>query len=170
MRDYFLTSQRIGFSHWSPNDLDLALSLWRNDKVSHYICAKGIFTDTEVKTRLNIEIENMKLYSIQYFPIFQLETNTFMGCCGLRPSIQNNVYELGIHLKPEFWKQGFAYEAAKAIIDYSFSTLQIKELRAGHHPHNISSKKLLHKLGFEYIQDKYYEPTGLFHPDYSLKQ
>lgn len=47
--------------------------------------------------------------------------------------------------------------------------MKVKALIAGHHPENKASANLLSKLGFKYIGDKYYEPTGLYHPSYEMK-
>lgn len=33
---------------------------------------------------------------------------------------------------------------------------------------NENSQKILLKLGFQHIEDVFYEPTGLFHPSYIL--
>ena len=33
---------------------------------------------------------------------------------------------------------------------------------------SAASSKVLHKLGFHYIGDEFYEPTGLNHPSYEL--
>ena len=55
-----------------------------------------------------------------------------------------------------------------AIIDYAFTVLKAKKLFAGHNPNNIASQKVLSKLGFSYVRDEFYEPTGLFHPSYEL--
>lgn len=63
---------------------------------------------------------------------------------------------------------GYASEAAKAVIDYSFENLKADKLYAGHHPKNEASKRLLTRLGFHYIGKKYYEPTGLYHLSYEL--
>ena len=76
---------------------------------------------------------------------------------------------MGVHLRPQFWGQGYAKEAAMATIDYAFSILKANGLFAGHNPNNIASAKLLRKLGFCYIGDEFYEPTGLYHPSYELK-
>lgn len=170
MRTYFFKTKRIGFSIWTSHDTNLASLLWGDPEVTHFICAKGIFTQEEIQSRLNLEIENYKNYKIQYFPIFDLSTSNLIGCCGLRPyEDKKDVYEIGFHLRKEYWHQGFAFEAATAMIDYAFSELNAKKLRAGHHPSNIASKKLLGKLGFQYIKDCYYEPTGLYHPSYVLE-
>lgn len=74
-----------------------------------------------------------------------------------------------IYLRNEFWGKGYAKEAADAVIDYAFSVLKAKKLFAGHNPNNIASRKVLNKLGFTYVRDEFYEPTGLFHPSYELE-
>ena len=169
MREYFLKSKRIGFAIWQADDLALATSLWGQPEVSHYICANHIFTPQEIENRLKHEIELYYNYQIQYFPIFSLETNDLIGCCGLRPfENQLAILEIGFHLKKEYWSQGYAYEAACAMIDYAFNVLKIKELKAGHNPKNVKSKYLLNKLGFEYEFEQFYEPTQLYHPTYRL--
>lgn len=89
--------------------------------------------------------------------------------CGLRPRSEGT-YELGFHLRPKFWRQGYAVEAARAVIDHAFSTLHADGLFAGHNPKNTVSAKVLSIVGFEYIGDEFYEPTGLYHPSYELKK
>lgn len=171
MKEYFLKSKRIGFSCWEHGDVQLAIELWGEPEVAHFICAKGTFTVSEIRERLNLEIENYKAYGIQYFPIYALDSGQLIGCCGLRPyKMEKNIFEIGFHLKKKYQKQGFAFEAAAAIINYSFSVLNAEELKAGHHPQNTASKKLLEKLGFHYESEEYYAPTGLVHPIYYLKK
>ncbi len=176
-RTYFLTTERIGFSKWEPGDSELAELLWGDPEVTKYICASGIFSPEDIETRLALEISNGEKYGVQYWPIFKLETGELIGCCGFRPHGETGdekgpveetgrVYEIGFHLRPQFWRKGFAKEAAKAVMDYAFRNLKAQKLFAGHNPKNIASKKLLGKLGFTYIGDEFYEPTGLYHPSY----
>ena len=61
-------------------------------------------------------------------------------------------------------------EAAKAGIAYAFDTLQAEILFAGHNPQNVNSAKVLKKLGFSYVGDEFYAPTGLNHPSYTLEK
>lgn len=57
-------------------------------------------------------------------------------------------------------------EVGTAAIKYAYEVLGAKMLFAGHNPKNVASGKALRKLGFEYVRDEYYEPTGLMHPSY----
>ena len=170
MREYFMKTMRIGFSNWNAADMDLAAQLWGESDVTRFICSTGIFTEEDIMDRLNTEIHNHDLYQIQYWPIFELSTEELIGCCGIRPfQSQPNCYELGLHLRKKFWGLGYASEASKAAIDYSFHILKANKLFAGHHPQNNASEKLLLKLGFQSIGKKYYAPTGLYHPSYELE-
>lgn len=166
-REFFLKTGRIGFSKWNRDDIKLAELLWGDPKVTRFICAGGKFSPDDIANRLNKEIFNGEKHQVQYWPIFELATNDLIGCCGLRP-YKENEYEIGFHLRPMFWGQGYATEAANAVINYAFSVIKADKLFAGHNPNNVASRKLLNKLGFIYICDEFYEPTGLYHPSYEL--
>lgn len=164
-----MTSARIGFSKWKDTDLNLATQLWGDAGVTQYICASGKFTDQDITDRLMTEIANEEKNHIQYWPIFELSSGELIGCCGIRPFKSEILsYEIGFHLREKYWGKGYASEAANKVIDYSFTTLKVRKLFAGHHPENQASQKLLAKLGFRFIEKSYYEPTGLYHPSYEL--
>jgi RimJ/RimL family protein N-acetyltransferase len=67
------------------------------------------------------------------------------------------------------WGKGFATEAAFGALEYAWEKLRLSQVYAGHHPHNRASEKILKKLGFEFIGNVFYEPTGLMHPSYVCK-
>lgn len=187
MRTYLFKTERVGFSRWLPEDSGLAKLLWGNPDVTKYICASGVFLEEEIEKRLKTEIENETRFHVQYWPVFELQTGELIGCCGLRPhgactenggkndredGCESSVkeYEIGFHLRPVFWGQGYAAECAGAVIRYAFDVLGAEKLFAGHNPHNVRSKRVLTRLGFQYTGDEYYEPTGLCHPSYELKR
>ncbi len=167
--EYFLTSDRIGFRTWSLDDMDHAMQLWGNEDVTKYI--GGPFTLAQVHSKLSLEKKILRQHKVQQWPIFNLKTNEFIGSCGLRPYKPNEgIFEIGAHIKKDLWQQGYALESAQSVIEYSFSNLKVNALFAGHNPEHHTSKRLLHKLGFKYTHDEYYEPTGLHHPSYILSK
>jgi [ribosomal protein S5]-alanine N-acetyltransferase len=85
-------------------------------------------------------------------------------------STLQSIYEFGVHLRPAFWRRGFAKEAAKVIIEYGFEVLGAETLFAGHHPANNASRKLLLSLGFVPSHEELYRLTGLMHPSYLLRK
>ena len=59
-----------------------------------------------------------------------------------------NKAEIGYELLPSFQGKGYMQEALKAVIDLAFNELNLSSIEGWTHPHNISSYKLLEKLGF----------------------
>jgi RimJ/RimL family protein N-acetyltransferase len=166
---YFIRTPRLGFRRWREDDLPLALNLWGDYEVTKLIDARGKLSDDQVRGRLNQEMATEEEYGIQYWPIFLLESDDHVGACGLRPyDLLEGIYEIGFHICSSRWRQGYAYEAAQAAMQYAFTKLKASSLFAGHNPKNNSSRHLLKKLGFQYTHDEYYPPTGLNHPSYKI--
>lgn len=167
MRSYFMRTSHLGFGTWAPDDLGLAMGLWGDARVTRLI--GGPFSLGWVRDRLAREMSTQAAFRFQYWPIFRLSDDAHLGCCRIRPVPgKNDVLELGFHLGGEQWVQGFATEAASAVINYAFATLEAVALVAGHHPQNEASRHVLQRLGFRFTHDEFYAPTGLDHHSYAL--
>jgi ribosomal-protein-alanine N-acetyltransferase len=83
--------------------------------------------------------------------LFKLLLNdTFIGVAGvyfINP--QHRHAEMGYWLFPEYWKNGYATEAMKKIIAFSFEELHLHRLKADVETENPASSNLLKRLGFE---------------------
>lgn len=168
--DFFIVSKRLGFRRWFNDDIDLAVGLWGDFEVTKLFDSRGPLSREQVEFRLHQEIATQSKHGVQYWPIFLLESGEHIGCAGLRPyDAHKNILEIGFHIRSNHWRKGYASEAAKTVMEYAFTTLKIKGLFAGHNPKNQGSRNLLNKLGFNYIHDEFYKPTGLEHPSYLLK-
>jgi RimJ/RimL family protein N-acetyltransferase len=159
---------RVTFRRWTENDLPLARALWGDARVTALI--GGPFDDAAVRRRLDAERATEAAHGMQYWPIFDAAGGAHLGCCGLRPyDLAARVLELGVHLRPEAGGRGLASEAARAAIAYGFGALGASALFAGHHPDNAASRRMLEKLGFAWVRDELYPPTGRMHPSYLLQ-
>jgi [ribosomal protein S5]-alanine N-acetyltransferase len=167
MRAFFHQSRRIGFSTWSMDDLPLAQGLWGDAEVTRY--NGGGWSAQQIENRLILEITTLDKEGVQYWPMFLLETEEHIGCCGIHPRDKvNGVWEFGCHLRRAFWSKSLGREAAKAVISYAFDTLGVSSLFAGHHPSNLASQRFLHYLGFRYTHDEFYQLTQIVEPCYVL--
>lgn len=163
--DYFLASKRLGFRPWTPDDFPLAEALWSDPAIAVWL--GGPFKPEAIAARFATELQRQSESGVQYWPIFLLSTHQHIGCAGLRPRA-GKILELGYHLKPAFWGQGLATEAAIAVIDYGFTALGLEAVFAGHHPDNAVSRRILLKLGFVYTGHEFYPPSGIDEPVYLL--
>jgi RimJ/RimL family protein N-acetyltransferase len=71
-----------------------------------------------------------------------------IGCCGIEQSADGA--ELGYWLGVDFWGQGYATEAARAVIDHAFGELGCDALQAGARVSNSASRRVLEKCGFQW--------------------
>ena len=158
-------TERIQFGEWQASDLPQAQLLWGDPDVTRLISKDG-FSPQMIEDRLALEVRSLAQDQVQYWPLFAADGD-LIGCCGLhaRP---HGEYELGYHLRPAYWHQGLATEAAKAVVQYATTQLHAPALIAGHNPANLASKHVILKLGFQYTHDELYPPTGKYSPMYRL--
>jgi ribosomal-protein-alanine N-acetyltransferase len=163
-----MNSERLLFRTWEIKDIDKALALWGDPLVMTFI-GKGGLSREQAEARLLSEISCQEKNKVQYWPIFQKTDNQFIGCCGLKPWVHSakGGHELGFHIVQTAWGKGFAQEAAGEVVRFA-KAQRMSHLMAGHHPENRNSKKILERLGFEFVEKVFYPPTGLMHPSYVL--
>ena len=75
---------------------------------------------------------------------------TPIGLCGLVNRDSLDDVDVGFAFFPEFWKQGYGYESAVAVMDHAKTTLGLTRLVAITAPDNRASVRLLEKLGLSF--------------------
>jgi RimJ/RimL family protein N-acetyltransferase len=165
-REYFLRSERLGFGVWRESDMELAWELFGDDEITRFV--GGPFSQEQVAGRLRSEIASQESITAQYWPLFTLADGKFVGCCGLKSRPEAGCYEIGFYIVSSAHGNGYAKEAARAVISHAFGKMGARALYAGHNPKNEASRLLLGKLGFVQIGEEFYPPTGLMHPLYRL--
>ena len=148
------------------------MDLWGDPAVMALIDTRGKLTAEQVEAKLRTEIERERSDGVQYWALCNRRSGEFIGCCGLRRWIytpEEPNFELGFHIVKRRWGNGFGTEAALGALDYAWRQLRLSKIYAGHHPDNRASQSILEKLGFEFLENLFYEPTRLMHPSYVRK-
>lgn len=70
------------------------------------------------------------------------------------PSLNGGLGVLGYWLGVEFWGNGYAYEASRALVDYCKENLGLKQLEVSHLVGNERSKSVINKLAVTYMENK----------------
>ncbi|HEV2698160.1 MAG TPA: GNAT family protein [Terriglobales bacterium] len=73
-----------------------------------------------------------------------------VGGMGLHPDAQHGRAELGYWIGVPFWGNGYATEAAQAVVRYGFEHFKLNRIFAGHFGHNSESGKILRKIGMKH--------------------
>ena len=72
------------------------------------------------------------------------------GAVGLTVTPAHERAELGYWIGVPYWGQGFATEAAGAVMAFGFETLRLHRIHASHFAGNIASQRVLEKIGMRY--------------------
>ena len=76
--------------------------------------------------------------------------NTLCGSIGLGIVPSFNLAELGYWVGKPYWGNGYATEAAKAVINFGFGKLFLHRIQATHFGNNPASGKVMQKIGMAY--------------------
>lgn len=98
--------------------------------------------------------ENSQMFTWSIF----LKDGTIIGQMTVQPSelYPNNpeIRDVGWFIDPNYHKKGYATEAAKAILDFMFSEVEIEKILTSAAIINPGSWKIMEKLGFTYSGNK----------------
>jgi ribosomal-protein-alanine N-acetyltransferase len=72
------------------------------------------------------------------------------GGIGLHPDPGHKRAELGYWIGVPYWGNGYATEAAKAVVRYGFQHAGLNRIFAAHFKHNVASGNVLRKVGMKY--------------------
>lgn len=81
------------------------------------------------------------------------DPETLVGMCGLRKVQQTGWVEILFSLKPRFWGQGFATEAARAVLNHGLVALGVERIVASIDAENVPSLEVLGRLGMSFFSE-----------------
>jgi ribosomal-protein-alanine N-acetyltransferase len=90
---------------------------------------------------------------IGLWKIERKKDQTPLGLCGLLNRKELEHVDIGFAILPQFYRQGYTFEAAKAVLAYGFQQLKLPTITGITDPANEASKQLLTKIGLHYIKD-----------------
>lgn len=86
------------------------------------------------------------------FTIVLKSSRSPVGRIVIRAEPRRGDWSIGFWIRPEQWGQGFAAEAACAVVEFGFSHLGAAVVRAAHAAWNTQSKRVIEKLGMRFIR------------------
>ena len=84
------------------------------------------------------------------YAVTRITDGTLLGAVGLILDAANDSAELGYWIGKPFWGNGYATEAARAVVVWAFGFLDLNRIHASHFPRNPASGRVLQKLGMRH--------------------
>lgn len=89
-----------------------------------------------------------------------VELSKFRGVLDPSKKRVSDDVNLGYEFGKAYWGQGFAYEAARAVLDHAFNELELERVVAFARKDNVCSTRVLEKLGFRQRPARRYRDEG----------
>jgi len=89
------------------------------------------------------------------------ESNEYIGYCGFQYCNVLDGIEILYGYAKKYWGNGYALEAAKAVIEFGVNELKVDEVVAAVNYDNVASDKVLHKIGMKFIGEVEWPEQGL---------
>ena len=143
-----LETERLILRSWLLEDLDDLYEYAKNPNVGSMQGWKPHLSKDESLITLKSFIEDDDRWAIVL-----KENNKVIGSVRLCPDENRGKYFAKyIHyvLSSDYWGNGYMTEAVKRVIKYAFEEVNVDLLSVFHYPHNIRSKRVIEKCGFQY--------------------
>lgn len=146
-----LETARLRLRHLTLEDAVFILELVNEPSWLRFIGDKGVRTIEDARQYI---INGPRASYAQHgFGLYLAElkdTGEPIGICGLLKRDTLEDVDVGFALQPRFWGNGYAIEAAAAVVDHGLGTLRLKRIAAITKPDNASSINVLAKLGMRF--------------------
>jgi ribosomal-protein-alanine N-acetyltransferase len=99
---------------------------------------------------------------IHGFALIQRADNAIVGSCGFKaPPNANGAVEIAYGINPDYRGNGYATEAARALVAYAFKNSKVHVVRAHTLPEANASTRVLKKCGFKQVGEVIDPDDGL---------
>jgi len=146
-----LETRRLRLRWLTLDDADLMLAIWNDPAFVRFVGDRGIRTLGEARDEMAAGA--LALYTSYGFGPYRMalkDDDTAIGICGLFRRENLDDPDIGYGVLPEYCGKGYAYEAARAVMEHARADLDLPRLVAIISPDNEASIGLIRKLGLRF--------------------
>ncbi len=144
-----IETDRLSLSCLCDEDAAFVRHLVNEPQFIARIGDKGVETDADAVRYLHeVPMASYREHGYGGYLVRMNDSSKRIGMCGLYRRSNLEHPDLGFAIASAFTGQGYAFEAATAVLEYERATLNIPLLAALADPDNLPSIGLIRKLGF----------------------
>ena len=143
-----IETSRLYLREFELSDARSLFDLNSDKEVIKYTGDDHFYSESEALDFIK-NYEHYKIHGFGRWAVLLKENNEFIGWSGLKLNEENDI-DIGFRFFKKYWGRGFAFESAKAVLEYGFSDLKIDCIVGRVVPENIASVRVLEKLGMKF--------------------
>lgn len=143
-----LETARLTLRGWRPEDFEPYAAMLAEPETARFITRKGEpFSKGEVWREMALLIGHWQMLGHGMFVVEERATGAFLGRIGPLAPPGWPGFEIAWGLTAAACGRGFAQEAARAAIDWSFETFALDRIVSIIHPLNVASQRVAERVG-----------------------
>ena len=149
--NWLMETDRLRLRAVTVDDASLMLAVWNDPAFIKNVADRGIRTDEEAREAIKAGVQKMfEEHGHGPYCISLKSDGAMIGVCGLfrRENLEDP--DIGFAVLPDYCGNGYAGEAAMAVVEFARDTLGIAVLTAIVSPKNAPSIGLIEKLGLTF--------------------
>jgi len=151
MAEPILTTERLVFRPFTPDDFDLLADLHADPEVQRHI--GGTWTRDVIQARLDAYVAEQARFGFSKWKAY-LKDGTFVGRIGVSIWEKTGEFEIGYSMKRAAWGSGLATEGARAVAENFFKVTDETRLHGFTAVENLPSRRVLERIGMAYVGDE----------------
>ncbi|GAA0315475.1 GNAT family protein [Bacillus carboniphilus] len=159
-------TERLTLREITESDASALFSYFSTDEVTRYYGSSAFQNVEEARTLIQKFKNGLEEKKVIRWGIERKEEKGLIGTIGYHALAPlHKRAEVGYEIHPDYWRNGFASEALRAVISYGFEELELIRIGAVVYLENDASNQMLQKMGFESegILRKYMYQNGKFY-------
>lgn len=145
-----LATDRLLIREFDPGDAEAFFQLGHDPQVIRFTHDPGggfLDVDQAREVLLSHPIHDYATRGYGRWACVHREERQVIGFAGLKYLDDLQAVDIGYRFLPQYWGQGLATEAARAVLHYGFSVLKLDEVIGLVLPDNPASARVLEKIG-----------------------
>jgi ribosomal-protein-alanine N-acetyltransferase len=144
-----LFTERLELREFSADDADFVLRLLNEPSFLRYIGDRGVRTSEDARRYIaDGPVAGYARHGHGLLRVLRKSDGAGIGMCGVLKRDTLPDPDIGFSFLPQYWSQGYALEAARAVMAHARGVLGLERILAITTQDNESSMRLLGRLGF----------------------
>ncbi|MGH3255772.1 MAG: GNAT family N-acetyltransferase [Streptosporangiaceae bacterium] len=144
--NHLLTTERLVLRPVTLRDQVVLLAHWTTPDVRRFLFDGGIMSEEEVTETIEDSVRDFTASGYGVWLIQEKDGADLVGTAGLRP-LEHLGLEIFYSVAPGSWGQGYATEAARAVVEHALGPLGLPEVLAEVDEGNAPSIRVIERLG-----------------------
>jgi len=162
MAEIVAETERMILRRWAEGDVEAWLEHLNTPEVTAHL--GGIRTPEEVAEKFEKMARAWEETGFSFLNVAHRDSGVFLGTCGIAriesdsaPEALRGAIQVGWQLRADFWGQGYAVEAARAVIEFGFDRATDDVIYSQTSQDNRASWRVMEKLGMRRRPDLDYD-------------